>query len=51
MMEGLRTPEETVNPVIIPMVLQIRETIVLQSVELGEKADKSHFWDLDRSLS
>jgi hypothetical protein len=26
------------------MVLEIRETIVLQSIELGEKADKSHFW-------
>jgi hypothetical protein len=26
------------------MVLQIRETIVLQGVELEEKADSSHFW-------
>ena len=26
------------------MVLQIRETMVLQRVELEEKADLSHFW-------
>ncbi len=30
--------------VIIPMVLQISETIVLQRVELEEKTGSSHFW-------
>jgi hypothetical protein len=32
------------NSVIIPMVLQIGETIVLQRVELEEKTSSSHFW-------
>jgi hypothetical protein len=30
--------------VILPMVLQIGETMVLQRVELEEKASSSHFW-------
>jgi hypothetical protein len=33
-----------VHSVIIPMVLQIGETIVLQRVELEEKASSLHFW-------
>jgi hypothetical protein len=32
------------HSVIIPMVLQIGETIVLQRVELEEKASSLHFW-------
>jgi len=34
--------------VIIPMVLQIGETVLLQSVELVEKASSSYFWDFER---
>jgi hypothetical protein len=30
------------------MVLQIGETVLLQSVELVEKASSSYFWDFER---
>jgi hypothetical protein len=32
------------NPVILPMVLQIGETMVLQGVELEGKGSPPHFW-------
>ena len=37
-------PAEIEPDVIIPMVLQIRGTMVLQRLELEEKASSSHFW-------